>query len=203
MDRDIRSTAKTYFRGKIMRLKTLSTLLLGGVLAVTLVGCTGGTEPKPNEQAALEGQISLSDTLKVSYESATVAPEADIVKLKELNPEVGAFDQGYIPIYLRMSIATTDSKEDVLQAVNENVFAIASDSAQVGALPVTAGTDCDGSVLTAIDGTDNLSYCKVVLLEPEKDPALVGISSFDSKEIFNTPVGFGTTDETPTPEPTN
>lgn len=190
-----------------MRAKTLSTLLLTGVLAVTLAGCTGGNEPKPEETPKLEGQISLSDTLKVSYESATVAPEADIPKLKELNPEVSAFDQGYVPIYLKMSIATTESKDDVLQALNENVFAVAADSAQVGALPVTAGTDCDGNVLTATDGTSNLSYCKIVLLEPEKDPAIVGISSFDSKEIFNTPLSFGTTDEstaeTPTPEPTN
>lgn len=190
-----------------MRVKTLSTLLLTGVLAVTLAGCTGGNEPKPEETPKLEGQISLSDTLKVSYESATPAPEADIAKLRELNPEVGAFDQGYVPIYLKMNIATTESKDDVLQALNESIFAIAADSAQVGALPVTAGTDCDGSVLTATDGTDNLSYCKVVLLEPEKDPALVGISTFDSDEIFNTPLSFGTTDEskteTPSPEPTN
>lgn len=188
-----------------MRLKPLSTLLLTGVLAVTLAGCTGGNEPDANNEPVLEGQISLSDTIKVSYESATVAPEADIPKLRELNPEVGAFDEGYVPIYLKMSIATTESKDDVLQALNENVFAIAADSAQVGALPVTTGTDCDGNVLTATDGTDKLSYCKIVLLEPEKDPALVGISSFDSKEIFNTPLSYGTTDETatPTPETTN
>lgn len=188
-----------------MRVKTLSTLLLTGVLAVTLAGCTGGTEPEPSKGPTLEGQISLSDTLKVSYESATVAPEADVTKLRELNPEVGAFDQGYVPIYLKMSIATTESKDDVLQALNENIFAIAADSAQVGALPVTTGTDCDGNVLTATDGTDTLSYCKVVLLEPEKDPALIGISTFDSKEIFNTPLSYGTTDETatPTPEPSN
>lgn len=186
-----------------MRAKILSTLLLTGVLTVTLAGCAGGNEPKPEETPKLEGQISLSDTLKVSYESATVVPEEDIPKLKELNPEVSAFDQGYVPIYLKMSVATTESKDDVLQALNADVFAVAADSAQVGALPVTAGTDCDGNVLTATDGTNNLSYCKIVLLEPEKDPALVGISSFDSKEIFNTPLSYGTTDETPTPEPTN
>lgn len=171
-----------------MRFKTLSTLALAGLLTVGIAGCTSSSPNSPQETEEptreLSGQIQVNDDTMVTYESVELVPDEDILELRELNPEIGAFELGYIPLYFTVTVDSFEKDpEKLLADINTSVFPVAEDGAQVGTLPVSAG-DCDSTKLLGRDGTDKLSYCKVIMLEPEKNPEKVGLTDFDSKQVF-------------------